>query len=542
MPARARSRVVRCVPAGGGGMPSSTTLASSLGGAAGARVSDYPDNTGLGGHHRPRRPARAASRAPVIAVIVAVSVVAAAGTAAAQGGDAGAGKAVYDLKCAGCHGEKGDGKGPAAELLEPRPRDFTTGVYKVRSTATKVPTDQDLFRVITEGMPGTSMPPWAVLPEKDRWNLVAYLKRFAPEKREEAPKRVELPREVASSAESIKRGREMYEAIECNKCHGDQGRADGPSRAELKDDWGHPIRPANLTKPWSFRGGASRTEIARRIAVGVLGTPMPSFIDSVEKPEDVWHLTNYILSLSPGAPRYATLVTVTSVAGAIPDDPDAELWKRIAPSHIPLMGQVIVDPRNFNPSIDLVAVRAVYNDREIAFHLTWDDPTESTGDGTRAFPDAISLQFPPRPSGGAERPYFLMGDASEGVYLLRWESGKGVGEATAHGPTKLAPLAGAEATGRAVFAAGQYRLVMKRPLASKDAARTEFRPGVFTPVAFQAWDGGAGEAGPKMSLTSWYYLRLEEPESSRRFVLPPVVAILTLAAMLLVVRVAQMRS
>jgi len=135
-----------------------------------------------------------------------------------------------------------------------------------------------------------------------------------------------------------------------------------------------------------------------------------------------------------------------------------------------------------------------------------------------------------------------MGDASEGVYLLRWESGKGVGEATAHGPTKLAPLAGAEATGRAVFAAGQYRLVMKRPLASKDAARTEFRPGVFTPVAFQAWDGGAGEAGPKMSLTSWYYLRLEEPESSRRFVLPPVVAILTLAAMLLVVRVAQMRS
>jgi len=39
-------------------------------------------------------------------------------------------------------------------------------------------------------------------------------------------------------------------------------------------------------------------------------------------------------------------------------------------------------------------------------------------------------------------------------------------------------------------------------------------------------------------LTSWYYLRLEEPRSNRRFVIPPVVAILALAVMLLVVRVA----
>ena len=46
----------------------------------------------------------------------------------------------------------------------------------------------------------------------------------------------------------------------------------------------------------------------------------------------------------------------------------------------------------------------------------------------------------------------------------------------------------------------------------------------------------------RMSLTSWYYLRLEEPQSNRRFVIPPVVAILTLAAMLLVVRVAKKRA
>jgi DMSO reductase family type II enzyme heme b subunit len=480
-------------------------------------------------------------RATRLAVLAAL-VLGAPALAAAQAGDPKAGQSVYQLKCIGCHGEKGDGKGPAAELLMPQPRDFTTGLYKIRTTANKAPSDQDLFRIITDGMPGTSMPSWAVLPEKDRWNLVGYIKAFAADKFKEAPKKLELPKEVASSAESIKRGKEMFEAIECHKCHGAEGRGDGPSRAELKDEWGHPIPPANLTKRWTFRGGPTRTEIATRLAAGVLGTPMPAFIDSVEKPEDIWHLTNFILSLGPESPGYATLVTVTAVSDAIPDDPNADFWKKLAPNNIPLMGQVIVDPRNFNPSVDLVAVRAVYNDKEIAFHLTWDDPTQSAEDvGKKLYADAISLQFPPQPSSGSERPYFLMGDDSDAVYLLRWQNGKGVTEATANGPAKIAPIQGAEAGGKAVYANGQYRLVMKRPLVSKSETRPTFTPAVFMPVAFQAWDGGAGESGTRMSLTSWYYLRLEEPQSSRRFVIPPVVAILPLAVMLLVVRVANRR-
>src|SRR2546422_10797578 len=175
----------------------------------------------------------------------------------------------------------------------------------------------------------------------------------------------------------------MFEAIECNKCHGATGRADGPSRPELKDEWGQPIAPANLVKRWNFRGGKDRTEIATRLAVGVLGTPMPAFLDAVEKPEDIWHLTNFIQSLGPDSPHYATLVTVTAVTGAIPDDPNAELWKKLTPNNIPLMGQVIVDPRNFNPAIDLVSVRAAYNDKEIAFHLTWDDPTQSADESAK---------------------------------------------------------------------------------------------------------------------------------------------------------------
>src|SRR5438093_4414443 len=499
-----------------------------------------------GGHEMvPRTPPLRIDRArcsiALAATVFALSVL--PGVAWGPAGDANAGKAVYERKCLLCHGERGDGKGPSAELLLPKPRDFTRGLYKVRSTANKTPTDQDLFRIITERMPVTSMPAWAVLLEKDRHNLVAYLKSFAPEVFKEAPKKLELPKEVSSSEASIKRGKEMFEAIECHKCHGTEGRADGPSRPELKDEWGFPVAPANLTKRWTFRGGASRTDIATRLANGVLGTPMPAFLDSVEKPEDIWHLTHYIVSLGPDSPHYATLVTVTAVTGAIPDDPNAEFVKKLTPNNIPLMGQVIVDPRNFNPAIDLVAVRAAYNDQTIVFHLTWDDPTQSADEpAKKLFADAIALQFPPQITAGPERPYFLMGDGSDAGYLLRWENGKGVSEASANGPGKIAAIAGGEARGNAVFTNGQYRLVITRPLVSKDATRPTFTPAVFVPVAFQAWDGGAGETGTRMSVTSWYYLRLEEPQSNRRFVIPPVVAILTLAAMLVVVRIAKGRA
>ena len=111
-----------------------------------------------------------------------------------------------------------------------------------------MPSDQDLFRIVTEGMPGTSMPPWDVLPDRDRWNVVAYIKTFAADKFKEPQKKFELPKDVASSEASIARGKEMFEAIECHKCHGLAGRADGPSRPELKDDWGNPIAPATSNR------------------------------------------------------------------------------------------------------------------------------------------------------------------------------------------------------------------------------------------------------------------------------------------------------
>jgi len=71
------------------------------------------------------------------------------------------GPALYQQRCASCHGKDGRGDGEYAGLLNPRPHDFTSGRYKFRSTDTgALPTDDDLAHSITEGLHGTSMPTW----------------------------------------------------------------------------------------------------------------------------------------------------------------------------------------------------------------------------------------------------------------------------------------------------------------------------------------------------------------------------------------------
>ena len=71
------------------------------------------------------------------------------------------GKAVYERHCVECHGTSGRGDGPSAAFLVPRPRDFTTGKYKIRTTETgSVPTDDDLIRSVRQGLYGTAMPAW----------------------------------------------------------------------------------------------------------------------------------------------------------------------------------------------------------------------------------------------------------------------------------------------------------------------------------------------------------------------------------------------
>ena len=223
------------------------------------------------------------------------------------------GAAVYARYCVGCHGVLGDGRGAAAPMLITKPRDFTKGVFKFRSTPSgALPTDQDLFKIITRGVYRTSMPEWSLLSDRERWAVIAYVKGFYPEWAEHgAGTPIALPPAPADLGrpEAVARGRELYLLLECSTCHGDGGKGDGPSAAQLPPDvWGNAQRPFNFTKGRLKSGGAAE-DIYRTFMTGLNGTAMPSYYDIFADPDgeniragDAWNLVAYILSLRTPSP------------------------------------------------------------------------------------------------------------------------------------------------------------------------------------------------------------------------------------------------
>jgi len=208
------------------------------------------------------------------------------------------GEQIYRANCAACHGDRGDGKGPEANRLETKPRDFTTGVYKFRSTPSgSLPLDQDIFRTISRGVRGTSMLAQLHLSENERWAVTDYLKTFSQRFKFEKPvDPVPIPARPPTSREIIALGNRMYTNAGCNQCHGVQGKGDGRSATELKDESGNPIAPTNLTiKP--FKSGPGPEDLYRTISTGLNGTPMPSYAD-VLAPEERWALVFHILSIA----------------------------------------------------------------------------------------------------------------------------------------------------------------------------------------------------------------------------------------------------
>lgn len=220
------------------------------------------------------------------------------------------GKAVYERRCAGCHGVNGDGNGPAATFLHKvRPRAFTAGAFKFRTTPSgSLPTDGDLLRVLARGVRGTAMPTWHELPDKDRLAVIQYIKfelaadRSDPQNpyfyfvEEPVLPPIHIGRPPPPSEEIVAQGKDVWQKAKCWECHGDTGKGDGEKAPGLEDDFGFPIPPADLTAG-QFRSGPAVEDIFRTVSTGLNGTPMPSYEDSLDEQER-WALSYYILSLS----------------------------------------------------------------------------------------------------------------------------------------------------------------------------------------------------------------------------------------------------
>lgn len=242
------------------------------------------------------------------------------------------GYAVYSRYCTQCHGVNGDGNGPAAPYLNPKPRNYTHGVFKFTSTPYgNKPRRADLIRTVRRGVTGTSMPSFDRLSDQEvdavvdyvialsqrgelerELAMIAYEDEELPEEEgiEEVISEILVPWQDSSAQivmpitpmppmtdESVLAGHQLFLEHACNKCHGKFGRGGMMGGVEVgMDTWGNKAAAADLSSGM-FRGGERPIDIYRRIYSGINGTPMPAFEKLlVENPDAIWQLVHFIKS------------------------------------------------------------------------------------------------------------------------------------------------------------------------------------------------------------------------------------------------------
>jgi len=336
------------------------------------------------------------------------------------------GKRVYFTKCVWCHGVEGAGDGPGAARLWPRPRNFVSGTFKIRHTASgQLPlVNVDLLQTVTHGLPGSAMPSWeGILTEDQRKDVLAFISTQLVKDRDWQDTEfedffvLELDKlqPTPNTPESIKHGAELVQEKKCVECHGQEGRGDG-NAFNLKDDWGFSIQPADWHKCWNFRGSRQDPynvkNIFRTFSTGINGTPMPSFADTTSI-ADRWDIANYVNSLcerqgevaaingvvtdeiattfttaqplaidpQTDKPKGTFVIPSKFVEGELPTDENGEAWKTAPRIWLALGGQITHKPRNFVNRIDDAWVQSVYNNDHILFMFKWDDRTKSIQEG-----------------------------------------------------------------------------------------------------------------------------------------------------------------
>ncbi len=431
-----------------------------------------------------------------------------------------AGKVIYDAQCSQCHGYDGDAKSVGNDYLRPAPRAFTSGTFKFRTTESgELPTHEDLKASIRDGMPYTSMPAWPQFSDKELDNLAYYIKTFSEDFIDYGDvKPIDMPSAPSFSEASAERGRVVYEENQCLDCHGNLGRGDGPSAPTLVDKWDQPIRAADLTKRWTWRGGATREDIYQTFVTGLDGSPMPSY--NIQPPEDQWALVDYVYSLGASDEAdYATVLAATLVEGDFDISQGPAIFDNVPVAMFAVAGQVIEPGRAHYPGVNSINAQVIINETDIAIMLTWHDMTAET-EGVNGpnmqvpdddvlnepiealISDAVGVIFPSEPTVGAEKPYFMMGDKSNSVDL--WFADLASSDCDLYVGKGTGSIVQAESDIRIAssFEDGKWTVLLQRSLASENGI--SFTPGTFTPIAFSVWDGWNKERGNKRGLTSWY--------------------------------------
>ncbi len=451
--------------------------------------------------------------------------------------------AIYMKRCAQCHGEEGDGLGIAAERMYPAPRDFTLGLFKYKTTDSnsEFPSDADLAATIRNGLPGTAMPGWkTILTDAEIDALIYKIKAFGFWEEETAedlgltPIDPGAPPEVTGAL--LATGRTQFEKA-CVQCHGEAGRGNITSGKRLRDDWENRIWPRNLTRPETWRWTFDARGVFQRLTAGIPSTPMPEHATNISL-EDRWAIASYVMTLRETATPLSkgdSVIRAVRVAGDLPSVADDPAWDAAPAMTFRFSPNIIKQPRLFTSLNDMVTVRALYNDSDIALRVDVDDRTYSVPgseleqqyalDGVTATRDAIAIQLPAALSGTAEKPYFRQGDRRNPVNMWYWQAPSQDPELPATieiwdaNGQEHAPIPRPDSTSLAANGAwqdGRWQVVFSRALETGAPEDLQFSEGVYTPIAFANWDGLNGESGLRQSFTSWYWILLEPEDNPTR--------------------------
>jgi len=339
------------------------------------------------------------------------------------------GRNIYLHMCIFCHGKNGDSGGAAVEYLYPWPRDFRKGIYKFRSTPTgTLPQDEDIYRTIVKGVPGTSMPAWgAALSPEDTWALVNLIKSFSSRFENEQPgNKIDIPDPPSATQEIIAKGKKLFTKGKCINCHGASGRGDGKLANSLMDVWKHSVFVHDITSPAYIKSGHTAKDIFRTLSTGLDGTPMGSHIHLPA--EDRWALTHFIRSRFVKEfkkAEFETDIFSYYVDYELTTNVENPIWENIKTT------ELVMRPLSARKgAVETINFASINNGKQLAIRLRWEDPTKNDFNPARHdfFKDGVAVQLAlgdvTLHTHGHNEPFFGMGNRGKTVNIWHWKAGR----------------------------------------------------------------------------------------------------------------------
>lgn len=469
---------------------------------------------------------------------------------------------LYSNNCAICHGADGSGNGAAAYLLQSKPRDFRKGDFRIVSTDNQVPTEADLVRTITKGLPGTPMPPWPQLSDADKKGLAKHIMGFQraalikkyldrdktqAEAEEKADSRLKPGKVVNVQPPTDEANPKQLKAsfvTLCAPCHAEDGT--GRDDPKWRTSEGYNITSRNFKKG-VFKGGRDDIDLYRRILLGMRGTPMPSY--EAIAPNQIWRMVRYIQSLSDPKSQADSWIEPAAItvhsASTTPSKVTDAAWNSVTPSEV-RMFELWTHPE----AVRSVTIRAVSDGKNLALLLSWRDPQQDiAGRSTTTFNDRAALML----STDANPPLFTMGRPDRSVEIWQWAPARARKVSNiAHNDIYPSATAGwaAERSDEGVFATatsvdnpissghgggtlfkaaqfgsltaaggketptaegqwadGEWRVMFRRALSTARKDDIDLSGGKVS-IAFGIWDGRLGQRDGRKSVSIWGNLQL----------------------------------